>query len=49
MGFPGKNIGVGYCFLLQGIFGCRDGTWVSCVMGRTFNHLNHQGRDTDLS
>ena len=34
--FPGKNTGVGCCFLLQGIFPLRDWTHVSCVTGRFF-------------
>ena len=30
----GKNIGVGSCSLLQGIFSTQDQTWVSCMRGR---------------
>ena len=34
MGFPGKNTGVGYHFLLQGSSQPRDQTWVSHIAGR---------------
>ena len=31
---PGKNTGVGWHALLQGIFPSWDQTWVSCIAGR---------------
>ena len=31
---PGKNIGVGSCSLLQGIFLTQDQTQVSCIVAR---------------
>ena len=34
--FPGKDTGVIYCFLLQGIFPTKDWTQVSCTAGRFF-------------
>ena len=40
---PGKNTGVGSHSLLQGIFQPRDWTQVSCIVGRFFYHLSHQG------
>ena len=43
--FPGKNIGVGFHFHLQGIFPPRDWTWVSCIfcIGRwVVYQLGHQ-------
>ena len=33
---PGKNTGVGYHALLQGIFQPRDQTQVSCIAGEFF-------------
>ena len=36
--FPGKDTGVVYHFLLQGIFPTRDWIWVSCTAGRVFIH-----------
>ena len=41
--FPGKSTGVGCHFLLQGISQSRDQTQVSCIAGRCFYHLSHQG------
>ena len=43
---PGKNTGVGCHSLLQGIFRPRDQTQISCIVGRFFNHLSHQGSPT---
>ena len=43
MGFPGKNTGVGYHFLLQGIF-LTQGSNLGLVHCReTFHRLSHQG------
>ena len=45
MDFPGKNTGVGWYFLLQGIFLTQDQTWVCCTVGRFFTSL-YQGSST---
>ena len=41
--FPGKDTGVGCHFLLQGIFPTQGSNWVSCITGRFFYRLSHQG------
>ena len=40
---PGKNTAVGCHSLLQGSSQPRDWTGVSCIVGRFFYHLSHQG------
>ena len=40
---PVKNTGVGCHFLLQEIFPTQGSNWVSCITGRFFYHLSHQG------
>ena len=47
---PDKNIGVGSHSLLQarGSFQPRDWTRVSCIAGRFFYHLSHQGSPEPL-
>ena len=40
---PAKNTGVGSHSLLQGIFQPRDQTQVSCIAGRFFHRLSHEG------
>ena len=41
--FQGKSTGVGYHFLLQGIFPTQDQTWVSWDVDRCFYCMSHQG------
>ena len=45
--FPGKNTGVGYHSLLQGIF-LRDRTWVSRIAGKILCCLSHHGSLLDF-
>ena len=40
---PGKNIGAGCHFLLQGIFLIKDWTWVSCIGRWNLYHYHHLG------
>ena len=43
MGFSNKNTGVDSHVLLQEIFLTQRSNPVSCIAGRFFNHLGHQG------
>ena len=45
--FPGWNAGVGCHFFLQGILLTQRLNPVSCIAGRFFYHLSHQGRKED--